>query len=280
VAIRALARKETNRDGFDTPIEWVEGTLRSKKALAKLVNGADAVIHLAYQHAPGRYRGGEGDNLSGWLETNVNGSLKLLLAARDAGVSRFLFLSSRAVFSRTLPGRVLDESHPISPDTHYGAYKAAVEAMVRSFGHAGGMQTCSLRATGIYGMTYPLERSKWWDLVAQVAAGKPVQSTRAGTEVHGEDVARVIWELLVRPGRADDIVHISDLIISHRDIVRQTRAVLGQPGPLPAPPPAPPANMLVCRRLQELGIGLSGWPAFEQTISRLVGEIQRLKIHT
>lgn len=139
--IRALTRAQSNRAGFQHPIDWITGDLRAPDVIRQLVNGADAVVHLAYEHVEGKYRNGEGDDLPAWLDANLNGSLRLLEAANQAGVTRFIFLSSRAVFSRTEPGLLLGEHHPISPDTHYGAYKAAVEAFMQSYAYQGTMAT-------------------------------------------------------------------------------------------------------------------------------------------
>lgn len=272
--VRALARPGSDRDGFAAPIEWLEGDLRSPDALAALADGAEAVVHLAYEHVPGRYRGGEGDDLAAWLDANLTGSLRLLMAARDAGVKRFVFLSSRAVFSHTEPGRQLDESHPTAPDSHYGAYKAAVESFLSSFAASGGMTTAALRATGVYGVNRPVERSKWWDIVRTVVAGGEVTSTRGGTEVHGLDAARAVYALLERPDRGG-VFHLSDLYVTHRDIVRLARRYAKRPGSLPAAPPAPVANPLACRRLRSLGVTLGGVPLLEATVAQLVQAAQR-----
>ena len=212
--VRAFARPQADRSGFVQPVEWITGDLHSTEAIHQLVQSADAVVHLAYEHIPGQYRNGEGDDLPTWLDANLNGSLRLLQAAQQAGVKRFIFLSSRAVFSRTEAGLVLDEFHPTAPDTHYGAYKAAVEAFMQSFAHTGGISTCSVRATGIYGLTYPLQRSKWWELIQAVLHDKPITSNRGGTEVHGADVARVIATLLTQPMLAVDVLHLSDLYVT------------------------------------------------------------------
>ena len=268
--VRALARPESDRGGFAGSIEWVDGSLRSEAALSRLVQDAGAVVHLAYEHVPGRYRGGEGADLAGWLDTNVTGSLRLLLAARDAGAEKFIFLSSRAVFSRTEPGRALDESHPISPDTHYGAYKAAVELFLHSFAHVDKMQTCSVRATGVYGLTWPVERSKWWGLVNAVLRSEPITSNGGGTEVYGGDVAKVIWTLLNQSEMNIDTVHLSDLYVSHREVVRLAREISGIPGDLPPEPSKPPENVMVSRNLSQLGVTLSGSPAVEATIAELL----------
>lgn len=270
VSIRALSRPDSNRDGFNTPIEWISGDLRDADARQRLVTDADAVVHLAYEHVPGKYRGGEGDDLRTWLDANVNGSLQLLLDARDAGVQRFLFLSSRAVFSRTEPGRVLDETHPTSPDSHYGAYKAAVEAFMQSLSHTSDLQTCSLRATGVYGVTTPVERTKWWSLVKAVITDEPVTSNGGGTEVYGGDVARTISALLTSPTLPFEVVHLSDLYISHREVVQIAREIIGKQGELPSAPEKQPQNVMVSQHLDQLGITLGGRPQLEATIAEMI----------
>ncbi len=272
-AVRALARPASNRVGFAAPPEWVEGDLCERDGLARFVQGASAVVHLAYAHVPGRYRGGEGDDLAGWLDANLHGSLRLLEAAAAAGVERFVFLSSRAVFSRTEPGRVLDESHPTSPDSHYGAAKVAVEAFLQSYAQRTGMTCCAVRATGIYGLTWPVENSKWWPLVRAVVNGSGELASGGGTEVHGADVARVIRHWLQQPAPAFDLIHLSDGFVSQREVVRLAREASGCPGPLPAEAP-PPANPLVCRRLGELGLELGGAPLLHATVAELVRVVQ------
>lgn len=275
--LRALARPNADTSGFLAPIQWITGDLLSPAALTALVKDADAVIHLAYAHVPGRYRGGEGADLAGWLDANVSGSLRLLLAARDAGVKRFIFLSSRAVFSQTLPGRELDETHPTTPDTHYGAYKAAVESFLKSFAHQSGMKTYSLRATGVYGLTHPVQRSKWWSLIQAALHDQPVTSNGGGTEVHGADLARVVSALLTQPDIQADTFHLSDLYVTHREVVRLARQFANKPDNpdlLPPPPTSPPSNILVCRNLPQLGITLGGLPLLEATIAQLVQAAQ------
>ncbi|MBV7327608.1 NAD(P)-dependent oxidoreductase [Chloroflexi bacterium TSY] len=277
-SVRALARPTSDRRGFSPQVEWVFGDLADPTARQTLVHGVDAVVHLAYQHVPGRYRGGEGDDLAQWLELNLTGTIQLLLATRDAQVAQFIFLSSRAVFSNTEPGRVLDETHPISPDTHYGAYKAAVEALLRSFTHVEGMQTTSVRATGIYGIIWPIERSKWWNLVRDAVMGKPIETIRGGTEVHGQDVARTVWALIDQPATAPEIVHLSDLYVTTREIValarRYARSQVNDSGSLPPLPQTAPSNILVSTHLDNLGIRLGGQPLLEKTIAELVKSVK------
>lgn len=268
VQVRALGE---DRGYFTEPVQWIAGRLGDEDAITALVNGADAVIHLAYAHVPGRYRGGEGDDLGAWMQANVQGSLDLLLKARDASVRQFVFLSSRAVFSHTEPERLLDESHPVSPNTHYGAYKVAVEAFLRSFASVEGMKTTSIRATGIYGVVAPIERTKWWHYVQAVLNGEPVTTVRGGTEVHGDDVGRVIWQVLNHQETAYDVIHMSDLYLTTHEIVRLICECARRKNcELPPVPDTPASNVLVCRRLEEMGIQLGGETLLRQTIQRLV----------
>ncbi len=270
VAVRGLARPGSDRGGFASSVDWVIGGLRSTDAFTALVKDVDAVVHLAFEHIPGRYRGGEGEDLAGWLESNLNGTLRLLQASQEAGVPQFIFLSSRAVFSRTDPGRALDETHPISPNTHYGAYKAAVESFLQSYAHLHGMATTSVRATGVYGLTHPVQRTKWWNLITAVLNDEEEFARSGGTEVHGHDVARVIWALLERPQLDMPVIHLSDLYVTHRQVVELARRFSGRPGPLPDAPPAPPADPLACRRIAELGLAFGGLPLLEATVAEMV----------
>ena len=277
VEVRALCRPESDRDGFEAPIEWIEGDLRSPQALLRLVEGVQAVVHLAYEHIPGRYRGGEGDDLERWIEANVSGSLRLIAEAARANVPRFVFLSSRAVFSSTEPGRVLDESHPVSPDSHYGAYKAAVESFLHSFQSQQGMQAFAVRATGVYGVARPIERSKWWSLVGKALNGDDIGPPRGGTEVFGGDVARIVWALLSRSLPDVDIVHASDLYVTNAEIARKARRFAGLSECGYPESPSAPRNPLECRNLHRLGIKLGGVASLEATVERLVEATRQSK---
>lgn len=115
--VRALVRRTSRRDHIAPFVaDWREGDAADPQAVAGLVAGVDAVIHNAadwdaLHRSPGTN-----------FENNVLGSLRLLEAARQAGVGQFLFVSSVAVYHDILPqanGR-LDETHPTWPGSLYG----------------------------------------------------------------------------------------------------------------------------------------------------------------
>jgi nucleoside-diphosphate-sugar epimerase len=274
VSVRAWRRPKSDIRGLPSAVEWMDGGLDRPDSAAALVQGADMLVHCALDHAPGRYRGGEGDDLARFLRLNVGESLALLAAAREAGVRRCVVLSSRAVFGGSTGGGPISDDAPGRPDTHYGAAKAALEAFVRAWGVRDGWAIAALRPTGVYGMVVPAERSKWFDLVRRLMRGEAAP-VRAGTEVHGRDVADAVWRVLrAAPGQvAGRMFNCSDIVVSTRDIARLVHRAAGASGPMPEQAPAP-ANVMDCAGLKALGVQFGGWPLFEETVGRLVESVR------
>lgn len=270
VEVRAWRRQTSNLSALPPDVEWIAGDLGSPAAAAALVDGADALVHAALDHLPGHYRGGEGDDLAGFVERNVGGSLALLTAARAAGVARCVALSSRAVFGATDATEPIADTAPLRPDTHYGAAKTALEAFVQSWGRGEGWPVAALRPTGIYGLISPVERSKWFDLVSAALKGEAVP-VRAGGEVHARDVAESVWRLLqADAGRiAGRAFNCSDIVVSTRDIVSLVQRIACVSGPLPEPAPAP-TGLMASEGLAMLGMRFGGRALLEKTVAELV----------
>src|SRR5262249_35841562 len=143
-------------EGQRDALEWLAGSLGDEAAVQQLVRGADAVVHAAVQWKGPRTRGrGSHGEPSVFLGVNLTGSLELFQAASEAGVLRFVFLSTWPVHEVILDARPLDEAHPLWPTSPYGAHKAALEAFVHSYGLGQGWPICALRPTGIYGLAHP-----------------------------------------------------------------------------------------------------------------------------
>jgi len=83
-------------------------------------------------------------------EVNVNGTLNLLIAARDARVKRFVFASSSSVYGDQ-PAEFKTEDLPLHPSSPYAASKAAGEHYVRAFSACFGLETVSLRYFNVFG---------------------------------------------------------------------------------------------------------------------------------
>lgn len=277
--IRALVRPTSDRRELPPGVEWVVGGMTDSSALSDLVEGANAVVHCAYEHVPGRYRGGEGDDLPGFWRANLQGSLELMQKAVQAGVTRLVLMSSRAVFGQhSPPGSWVDDDTRPVPDTHYGACKLALEAHASAFAAVDGVCFCSLRPTGVYGVTYPSERSKWLNLALKLVRGEPLQESRLATEVHGQDVAAAAWILLNAPadvvgGRA---FNCSDLTVDTRDVMAALSARLGIRRELPPAATNPLRNRMRSAGLRNLGWQAGGEALLDNTIGELVAAAKRV----
>ena len=270
-SVRALVR-DADAGHLPGDVEKVTGDLDPDADFSGLLRGADALVHAAFHHVPGRYRGGEGDDLPGFVRANVGGSLALLSAARHHDVPRAVVLSSRAVYGTPPADVMLTEDVAPVPDTHYGAAKVALESFVASFARQDGWCVAALRPTGIYGITRPVVRTKWLDLVAGLLTGDPPAVSRIGTEVHGADVARAVSLLLTASESlvAGHAFNCSDLIVSTRDIAQMVQAASGRHIPLPPDTDRTALGVMACTRLDRFGFSFSGRPLLERTIVELV----------
>lgn len=221
------------------------------------LTGFDALIHAAFAHLPGRYRGGEGDDPQGFTAANLTGTRRLWDDSR--AVPRRLFISSRAVFDALPAGTALAEDRSPAPASLYGRVKAGAEAALLAQGGA------VLRATGLYGPARAAE--KWAPLFAQAEAGQPPAPRRA-SEVHAADVARAA--LLILEAGAAGAFHASDLLLDRRQLIAARAEAIGRPLPLPAADEAP-VSVLDCRRLASLGWRPGGWPQLGATLAGLGG---------
>ena len=126
--VRVLCRREsspTPLSGLD--VERVEGDLRDAPSLARAVVGVERVYHVAAMIS---IRSGDREAL--W-DANVAGTARLLAAARQAGVKRFVHTSSFGAMGRN-PNGPSSEEHALDPEepaTDYERSKAASEVEVK-----------------------------------------------------------------------------------------------------------------------------------------------------
>ncbi len=226
-------------------------------------------VHAAFDHLPGKYRGGEGDDPDGFRRANLDGTVRLFETARDAGVRRCVFLSSRAAYGPQPPGTLLKEDMHGKPDALYGEVKLQAERSLLSLcGH--GFVTASLRATGIYGPAGPGRHQKWTSLFEDYLSGKPVPA-RAGTEVHGEDIARAVRLML----EADTVringetFNVSDLMTDNREILSILQRVTRCPHTLPPAAETGDYNAMGTCKIEALGWKPGGMELLQQTVEQL-----------
>jgi nucleoside-diphosphate-sugar epimerase len=269
--LRCWHRPESDRSGFEVPpeqLEWCPGQLGDAGDAKTLVDGCDAVVHAALWRPGKTFRGGEGDVLR-FVDVNVMGTLQLIEAARAAGASRFVFISTCAVHEEILDDRPLDETHPLWPHSHYGAHKAAIEKFVHSYGLGQGYPICALRPTGIYGLDHPPGNSKWFSLVRSVVAGETVTCRNGGKEVHAADVARAVEILLNADSIAGQAYNCYDRYVSDLEAARLARTICGSSAEIHGET-REPKHQIVTDKLRTLGMEFGGPRLLEQTIRQLV----------
>lgn len=162
--LRALTRKpQAPRKG----VEWVRGDLADKAALARLVDGARAVVHIAGLTTA--------KDAAAFEAGNVTGTMAMVEAALAAGVPRFVHVSSLAAREPEL--------------SLYGGSKARGERVVK----ASGLDWTIVRPPAVYGprddAMFELFRSARFGVVPAVRAART-------SLIHAEDLARLLLALV------------------------------------------------------------------------------------
>ena len=133
--------------GVDGDVEVIEGELRSYERVHAAVRGAEVVFHLG---ALGSVPRSVQDPLTS-SAVNVEGTLNVLLAARDEGVQRVVFASSSSIYGNQ-PELPLNESMAPDPISPYGVAKLAAERYCVSFSRVyHSFETVVLRYFNVFG---------------------------------------------------------------------------------------------------------------------------------
>jgi UDP-glucose 4-epimerase len=196
-AVRVLDNFSTgnraNLAGLD--VEVVEGELRSYERVHNAVRGTEIVFHLG---ALGSVPRSVQDPLTSGA-VNVEGTLNVLLAARDEGIRRVVFASSSSIYGNQaeLPLRESMAPDPISP---YGVAKLAAERYCVSFSRVyHSFETVVLRYFNVFG---PRQ-----DPTSQYAAVVPLFITAIGK---GEPVT-----IFDDGGQSRDFTYIDNVVAAN-----------------------------------------------------------------
>ena len=138
--------RKVNIEPIDNQIELIDGDIRDFWTVAEAVNGVDYVLHQAA--LPSVIRSVKNPLTSNAV--NIDGTLNVLDAARQAGVRRVVFACSSSVYgeSETLPKVETMKPDPLSP---YAITKLAGENYCKVYYHLYGLETVSLRYFNIFG---------------------------------------------------------------------------------------------------------------------------------
>ena len=144
-------------EGF--PAKFVQGDLRDREAVDRLLDGAEAVIHLGAHPGPARMEP------RAIFANNVDSTFNIMMSAAEKGLRRVVFSSSvfamgwahegDAFVPRYLP---LDEDHPMMPFEPYGLSKQVGEDIAQMIARNSATSAVSLRFTNV---VYPEDQSEF-----------------------------------------------------------------------------------------------------------------------
>ena len=135
-----------NLAALDGRIEFLEGDIREASACASAVRGAEIVYHVAALPSVPR------SIADPWAshDHNVNGTMRLLEAAREAGVRRVVYSSSSSVYGDTPTLPKIETMEPLCRSP-YATAKLAAEQYVLAYARAGLLEGVALRYFNVFG---------------------------------------------------------------------------------------------------------------------------------
>jgi NAD dependent epimerase/dehydratase len=149
-----------------TNLDVFSGDIRDPHGVRAAMKGCDAVLHLAAliaipysYHSPDTY-----------VETNIKGTLNVVQAARDLGVSRVIHTSTSEVYgtARFVP---ITEEHPLQGQSPYSASKIGADQIALSFYNSFETPVTVIRPFNTYGPRQSA-RAVIPTIITQLAAGK------------------------------------------------------------------------------------------------------------
>ena len=146
--------------------EVFAGDIRDPHGVKEAMKGCDAVLHLAAliaipysYHSPDTY-----------VDTNIKGTLNILQASRELGVSRVIHTSTSEVYgtARFVP---ITEDHPLQGQSPYSATKIAADQLAYSFYASFGLSVMIVRPFNTYGPRQSA-RAVIPTIITQIAIGQ------------------------------------------------------------------------------------------------------------
>ena len=184
---------------------FVHADIADAEAVADAVRGVDAVVNFAAESHVDRSILDPND----FIRTDVVGTAVLLAAAREAGVPRFLQVSTDEVYGSIQEG-AFRETDPISPSSPYSASKAGGDLQVLAWHRTFGMDAVITRGSNTYGpRQYPEKLIPLFVTNALDGEGLPVygDGMQIRDWLHVEDHCEGIWTVLER-GVAGEVYNV------------------------------------------------------------------------
>jgi dTDP-glucose 4,6-dehydratase len=191
-----------NLEEIQDRIEFVHAAIEDRDAVRSAIAGCDAVVNFAAESHVDRSI----DDQDAFARTHVIGTGVLLEAAREAGVGRYVQVSTDEVYGSIEEGTFTEDS-PLRPSSPYSATKTGGDLLALAHFHTYGLETMICRGSNNYGLRqYP---EKLIPLtVLNAFAGDPIPVYGDGLQVrnwiHVEDFARAV-DCVLGQGRPGEV---------------------------------------------------------------------------
>jgi UDP-glucose 4-epimerase len=224
-------RRENLEDLPANQLQLVVADIRDSERMANLMPGVDIVFHLACLGVRHSIHSPQDNH-----EVNATATLKLLSAAKAAGVNRFVYVSSSEVYgtARLIP---MTEEHPTFPMTVYGASKLAGECYTRAFYETYSYPTVVVRPFNSYGPRCHHEGDSGEVIpkfLLRCMAGKPMMIFGDGTQTRDftyvSDTARGILMAGFADSAVGQTINVgSGFEIAINELAKEIASIVGRP---------------------------------------------------
>ncbi|PWK84156.1 dTDP-glucose 4,6-dehydratase [Lentzea atacamensis] len=220
------AGSETNLAPVAGKFEFVRGDICDPGVVAEQMRGVDVVVHFAAESHVDRSITGSAD----FVLTNVLGTQTLLQGALNAGVGRFVHVSTDEVYGSIENGS-WSETHILEPNSPYSASKASSDLLARAFHRTHGLPVSITRCSNNYG-PYQFPEKVIPLFVTNLIDGKKVPLYGDGLNVrdwlHVADHCRGI-QLVAEAGRPGEIYNIGGgTELTNRELTEKLLAATGR----------------------------------------------------
>ena len=266
--VRGVVRELSRRISLPQSTEIVPiGSIGPDTDWTDVISGVDSVIHLAARvHI---MQDTSADPLQEFRKVNLYGTERLARQAVQAGVKRFVFMSTIGVNGNTSGSRAFTESDDYRPHNPYSISKLEAEIGLREISAKTGMKVVVVRAPLVYGPGNP---GNFLSLLRIIAKGIPLPLSSVcnlKSFLYVENLAGSLVCCAIHPNATGQTYLVSDgEDVSTPELIRRVAAALGRPARLF---PFPPSLMRFAGKL----FGKS------DAVERLVGSltIDSSKIH-
>jgi UDP-glucose 4-epimerase len=259
----------------DSRVQLVEGDIRDRSTVERLVGDADAIIHMAAL----RITACAAEPREAF-DVMCGGTFNVIEAARQAGVKKVVAASTASVYGLADRFPTTEEHHPYNNRTWYGAAKVMLEGLLRSYNDMYGLPYVAFRYFNVYGPRMDIH-GKYTEVLIRwmerLEAGQPPLILGDGTQtmdfVYVEDIARANV-LGLASDVSDEVFNVaSGIETSLNDLAAALSRVMGKhaaPEYGPARSVNPVPRRLASTEKAERVLGFRAQVPLEQGLRRMV----------